>query len=65
LTFVLYLATAAIVAKLRGFRLTARGGFGELGPFVEKINLLAWLEEIELRLGPSAVIYEFPDADPS
>jgi hypothetical protein len=50
----------------RGFRLTTRGGFGELGPFVEKINLMAWLQEMVLRLGPAAVIYatQFPDADP-
>jgi hypothetical protein len=44
-----------------------RGGFGELGPFVEKINLMAWLEVMVLRLGPSAVMYanQFPDADPN
>jgi hypothetical protein len=53
-------------ATFRGFRLTTRGGFGELGPFVEKINLLAWLEEMVLRLGPSAVMFanQFPEADP-
>ena len=49
----------------RGFKLTTRDGFGELGPFVEKTNLMAWLEEMVLRLGPSAVMYasQFPDAD--
>jgi hypothetical protein len=38
---------------------------GELGPFIEKINLMAWLEEMVLRLGPSAVMYaqQFPHAD--
>ena len=43
-----------------------RQGFGELGPFVEPINLKAWLHEMVLRLGPSAVIYanHFPNADP-
>ena len=43
-----------------------RGGFAELGPFVEKINLMAWLEEMVLRVGPLAVMYanQFPDADP-
>jgi len=53
-------------ATFRGFRLTTRGGFGELGPFVEKINLMAWLQEMVLRLGPAAVMYatQFPNADP-
>jgi hypothetical protein len=60
------LSELASHATFRGFRLTTRGGFGELGPFVEKINLLAWLEEMVLRLGPSAVMYahQFPNADP-
>lgn len=60
------LSERASHATFRGFQLTTRGGFGELGPFVEKINLLAWLEEMVLRLGPSAVMYanQFPDADP-
>jgi hypothetical protein len=60
------LSELASHATFRGFRLTTRGGFGELGPFVEKVNLLAWLEEMVLRLGPSAVMYanQFPDADP-
>lgn len=60
------LSELASHATFRGFRLTTRGGFGELGPFVEKTNLLAWLEEMVLRLGPSAVMYanQFPDADP-
>ena len=46
--------------------LTARGGFGELGPFVEPVNLKAWLEEMVLRFGPAAVMYanQFPDPDP-
>lgn len=60
------LSELASHATFRGFRFTTRGGFGELGPFVEKTNLLAWLEEMVLRLGPSAVMYanQFPDADP-
>lgn len=33
----------------RGFRLTTRHGFCELGPFVEAINLKAWLHEMVLR----------------
>jgi hypothetical protein len=59
------LSELASHATFRGFRLTTRGGFGELGPFVEKTNLLAWLEEMVLRLGPSAVMYanQFPEAD--
>ena len=53
-------------ATWRGFRLTTRQGFGQLGPFVELINLKAWLHEMVLRLGPSAVMYanQFPDANP-
>jgi hypothetical protein len=59
------LSELASHATFRGFQLTTRGEFGELGPFVEKINLMAWLEEMVLRLGPSAVMYanQFPDAD--
>jgi hypothetical protein len=60
------LSELASHATWRGFGLTARQGFGELGPFVEAINLKAWLHEMVLRLGPSAVMYanQFPDADP-
>jgi hypothetical protein len=60
------LSELASHATWRGFRLTTRQGFGELGPFVEVINLKAWLHEMVLRLGPSAVMYanQFPDADP-
>jgi hypothetical protein len=60
------LSERASHANFGGFRLTTRGGFAELGPFVEKGYLLAWLEEMVLRLGPSAVMYanQFPEADP-
>ena len=36
-----------------------------MGPFVERANLMAWLEEMVLRLGPPAVKYanQFPEAD--
>jgi hypothetical protein len=56
------LSELASHATFRGFRMTARGGVGELGPFVEAINLKAWLHEMVLRLGPSAVMYaqQFP-----
>jgi hypothetical protein len=59
------LSELASHASFRGFRLTTRGEFGELA-FVKKINLMAWLEEMVLRLGPAAVMYatQFPDADP-
>lgn len=59
------LSELAFHATWRGFILTARDGFGELGPFVEVINLKAWLHEMVLRLGPSAVMYanQFPKAD--
>jgi hypothetical protein len=58
-------AELASHATFRGFQFTTRNGFGELGPFIEKINVMAWLEEMVLRLGPSAVMYaqQFPDAD--
>jgi hypothetical protein len=61
------LSELASHANFGGFRLTTRGGFAELGPFVEKGYLPAWLEEMVLRLGPSAVMYanQFPDADPN
>jgi hypothetical protein len=61
------LSELASHATWRGFRLTSREGFGELGPFVEVINLKAWMQEMVLRLGPSAVMYanQFPDADPN
>lgn len=51
-------------ATVRGFALTSREKFGELGPFVEKANLLAWLQEMVLRFGPAAVMYahQFPNA---
>jgi hypothetical protein len=59
------LSELASHATWRGFKLTVRQGFGELGPFVEAINLKAWLHEMVLRLGPSAVMYanQFPNAD--
>ncbi len=52
-------------ATYRGFRMTMRNGNGEIGPFVEDINLRAWIEEMVLRLGPTAVIYAklFPNAN--
>jgi hypothetical protein len=61
------LSELASHATYRGFALTRRGNFGELGPFVEAINLKAWLEEMVLRLGPAVVMYanQFADPDPS
>jgi hypothetical protein len=60
------LSELASHATYRGFRMTTRQGFGELGPFVEAANLKAWLEEMVIRLGPAAVLYanHFPNADP-
>jgi hypothetical protein len=59
------LSELASHATYRGFTLTTRGSFAEFGPFVEAINLKAWLHEMVLRLGPSAVMYanQFPNAD--
>lgn len=60
------LSELASHANFGGFRLTARGGVAELGPFVEKKFLIAWLEEMVLRLGPTAVMYanQFPERRP-
>jgi hypothetical protein len=60
------LSELASHATYRGFRMTVHEGFGHLGPFVNKTILQAWLHELVLRLGPSAVMYanQFPDADP-
>jgi hypothetical protein len=60
------LSEMASHANFGGFRLTTRGQFAELGPFVEKRFLIAWLEEMVLRLGPTSVMYanQFPNADP-
>jgi len=59
------LSELASHATYRGFRLTTRQGIGELGPFVEVMNLKAWLQEMVLRLGPAAVIFAnlFPNAE--
>jgi hypothetical protein len=60
-----FISELASHATYRGFALTTRGSFAEFGPFVEAINLKAWLHEMVLRLGPSAVMYanQFPNAD--
>jgi hypothetical protein len=60
------LSELASHATYPGFALTTRASFAEFGPFVEAINLKAWLHEMVLRLGPSAVMYanQFPNADP-
>jgi|SRR6516162_654253 hypothetical protein len=51
------LSELASHATYRGFALTTREGRGELGPFVDKRNLLALAHEMVLRLGPAAVMY--------
>lgn len=60
------LSELASHATWRGFAMTTRQGIGELGPFIEPINLKAWLHEMVLRLGPSTVVYanHFPNAEP-
>lgn len=60
------LSELASHANYGGFRLTSRGQFAELGPFVDGKFLIAWLEEMVLRLGPTAVMYanQFSNADP-
>lgn len=61
------LSEMASHATVRGFALTSRDNFGELGPFVDKANLLAWLQEMVLRFGPAAIMYanQFPNAPTS
>ena len=49
------LSEMASHANYGGFRLTRRGQFAELGPFIDGTFLIAWLEEMVLRLGPAAV----------
>jgi hypothetical protein len=60
------LSELASHATWRGFAMTTRQGIGELGLFIEPINLKAWLHEMVLRLGPSTVVYanHFPTAEP-
>ena len=60
------LSELASHANFGGFRLTSRGNVAELGAFVDGRFLIAWLEEMVLRLGPTAVMYanQFPNADP-
>ena len=60
------LSELASHATWRGFAMTTRQGIGELGPFIEPINLKAWLHEMVLRLGPSTVVYanHLPNAEP-
>jgi hypothetical protein len=60
------LSELASHATYRGFRLTMREGLGEIGPFVERVNLKAWVEEMVLRLGPAAVLFanHSPNANP-
>jgi hypothetical protein len=51
-------------ATYRGFRMTTRRNFGEIGPFVDETNLRAFIEEVTLRLAPACVLYGtmFPNA---
>lgn len=51
-------------ATYRGFHVTMKEGMGQVGPFVDEVILRAWLEEMVLRLGPSATLYaaHFPRA---
>ena len=39
----------------RGFQMTARGGLGEIGPFIDEAKLRAWLEEMAKRFGHAAI----------
>lgn len=51
-------------ATYKGFTMTTRNNFGELGPFVDQKYLRALIEEMTLRLCPASLIYGslFPNA---
>jgi hypothetical protein len=42
-------------ATYRGFHLTTRDGLGQIGPFIDKDKLQAWLEEMAKRFGHAAI----------
>jgi hypothetical protein len=42
-------------ATYRGFQLTAQGGLGQIGPFIDEAKLRAWLEEMAKRFGHAAI----------
>ena len=44
-------------ATYRGFRITMKDGLGEVGPFLNKQHIEAWLQEMYWRFGTSALIY--------
>jgi hypothetical protein len=48
-----------------GFAIVFQEGSAQLGPFFDRLRLLAWLEEALLRLVPTAVVYThgFPGAE--
>jgi hypothetical protein len=52
-------------ATYRGFQLTAKGGLGRIGPFVDEAKLQAWLEEMAKRFGHAAIclLSEFEGTD--
>jgi hypothetical protein len=39
----------------RGFQMTAHGGLGQIGPFIDEAKLQAWLEEMAKRFGHAAI----------
>jgi hypothetical protein len=39
----------------RGFQMTAHGGLGQIGPFIDEAKLEAWLEEMAKRFGHAAI----------
>ncbi len=57
------LSSHASHATYRGFQLTTKNNLGEIGPFVDEKQLVAWLEEMAKHLGLCAAIYagHFPD----
>lgn len=52
-------------ASYVGFTLTMKDGYGQIGPFVDEKKLKAWLQEISLRLLPTAEIFgrHFPNGE--
>lgn len=53
-------------ATYGGFNLIRREGLGALGPFVDEMKLKAWIQELALRLIPSAALFSafFVDVAP-
>jgi hypothetical protein len=52
-------------ATYRGFQITKKDGLGEIGPFLNKQHIEAWLEEMHWRFGTTASMYADLFSSPS